>query len=150
MKRTRLKNRSPQRAKRERDSAPIRKQLIAEADNRCFWCGHGPSYPHPGKPAGLSSVHCHEILCGGLRQKTLGEPCSLLVLCWEHNAGDFHRRQLWPHARQLALLQMRSPDRYDLTRFNWLRNPDAPLYVTQLEVDAYYEELVVEDPQWHQ
>lgn len=90
----------------------------------------------------MSDVSCHEILNGPLRLKTLDEPSALLCLCFHCNAGDFNRKQLWPHARQLALLYIRRPHRYDLTQFNWLRNPAAPNFVTQEEVDRYVEELL--------
>jgi len=80
---------------------------------------------------------CHEILNGGLRDKTLDEPCTLLVVCWNCNSNKLTCKGDWPVARQLAVLLMRSPQYYDLERFNWLRNPKAPNYVTQEEVDEY-------------
>jgi hypothetical protein len=92
-------------------------------------------------PAGHARLDCHEILNGAMRDKTLDEPCSLLVLCWPCNSNKMTDKKLWPVARQLALLQEWSPDAYDLVRFNWLRNPDAPNFVTQEEVDVYRDEF---------
>jgi len=142
MKRSRIKPRSKKRVQRMKEAMPIRLELIEEAGNVCMYCGHGPGNPNRDMPAGMSRVDCHEILNGPLRDKTLDEPCSLLVLCFAHNAGDFHRKQLWPPARQLALLLARSPHRYDLERFNWLRNPNAPDFVTQEEVDEYIPQFL--------
>jgi len=92
-------------------------------------------------PAVHARLDCHEILNGALRDKTLDEPCSLLVLCWDCNSNKMTDKKLWPVARQLALLQEWSPDAYDLVRFNWLRNPDAPNFVTQEEVDVHRDEF---------
>ena len=108
--------------------SPLRKQLVAEA-GECMACG---------SKRGLAM---HEILNGPLRDLTLDEPCSLLCLCWICNADQFTDKKLWRHARQLALLQSRSPKHYNLERFCWLRNPDAPMYIIQEEVDAYTSTL---------
>jgi hypothetical protein len=98
-------------------------------------CGHSPGNPWRDKPRECSQLCCHEILNGPLRQKTLDKPSSLLVLCWWCNQ-QMNDKQLWPETRQLALLQARSPDDYDLVAHNELANPRAPLRVTQEEVDS--------------
>jgi hypothetical protein len=110
---------------------PLRQALV-QAAGQCMAC-------HVS--ARDARLDCHEILNGALRDKTLDEPCSLLVLCWNCNSNEMTDKKLWPVARQLALLQERSPDAYDLVRFNWLRNPDAPNYVVQEEVDVYRNEF---------
>lgn len=84
---------------------------------------------------------CHEILSGPLREKTLDQVCSLLVLCWDCNSNKFTDRELWPVPRQLALLKAWFPDNYDLQLFNKLRNENAPNYVEQSEVDQYRDEF---------
>lgn len=94
-----------------------------------------------GVPAAHTRLDCHEILNGPLRDKTLGEPCSLLVLCWICNSNEMTDKSKWPVAKQLALLQLRDPESYDLVRFNWLRNSNAPNFVTQEEVDEYRKGL---------
>lgn len=103
---------------------PFRAELIKEL-GECVACG---------KKRALS---CHEILNGPLRCKTLDEPCSLLVLCYWCNSNEFTDKAKWPVARQLALLKKKMPQYYDLERFNFIRNPDAPRYIEQHEVDAY-------------
>lgn len=110
---------------------PLRQELISAA-GRCMACRVSASH---------ARLDCHEILNGPLRDKTLGEACSLLVLCWICNSNEMTDKNKWPIARQLALLQERDPDSYDLTRFNWLRNPNAPRFVTQDEVDQFREEF---------
>ena len=86
----------------------------------------------------------HEILNGPLRQKTLAEPCSLLVLC-----RDCHDHKVLGQftcaseraAYQLAFVFRSRPEDYDLVRFNWLRNENAPNFVTQKQVDRHLEAL---------
>lgn len=136
-----MRQQSKKRSARMKEVFPIRSFLIEEAGRVCMNCGHGPANPHRGMPIDCSCVHCHEILGGPLRDKTLDEPCSLLVLCWHCNSGSFTDRQRWPIPRQLALLMACSPQHYDLTRFCWLRNENAPRFVEQYEVDEYVMEF---------
>lgn len=131
---------SSTRRKRIEQARPIREALLVKAGYECLACGASEKRPLRGFPSGYSRVSVHEILCGPLRQKVLDEPCALLVLCWRCNSELFTNRRLWPHARQLALLQDRWPEHYDLERFNFLRNPNAPNYVTQEDVDQYRED----------
>lgn len=118
-----------------KDAEPIRSQLI-ESVGECQVCGHSPKHPHRGKPAECSNLACHELLGGPLRDKTLDEPCGLLVVCWLCN-GELEDRTEWPHARQLSLILRDRPDDYDLERFCWLRNENAPRYVEQHEVEEW-------------
>lgn len=111
------------------EARPTRDRLAAMHDRQCWACGYKSHTP--------LSVSCHEILNGPDRMKTLGEPCSLLVLCWTCNSDKFTDKNAWPAARQLALLQEWNPDDYDLERFLHLRNPKAPLYIEQWEVDGF-------------
>jgi hypothetical protein len=131
VKRTSIRSVSQKRRDRMAEVKPLRDSLIKQA-GRCMVCSVST------KQARLA---CHEILNGGLRDKTLDEPCSLLVLCWNCNSNEMTDKQKWPAARQLAVLQSKSPEHYDLERFNWLRNPKAPNFVTQEEVDGYSEGL---------
>ena len=110
---------------------PLRQALV-QAAGRCMACRVS---------ARDARLDCHEILNGALRDKTLDEPCSLLVLCWICNSNEMTEKNKWPVARQLALLQLRDPDSYDLVRFNWLRNPKGPNFVTQEEVEEYRKGL---------
>lgn len=68
----------------------------------------------------------------------MDEECSVLVACWDCNGGVLNRKGEYPVARQLAVLQHANPEGYDLVRFNFLRNPNAPNYVTQDEVDQWH------------
>ena len=131
MKRSRIRSVSSKRRKRMNEVRPLRQALV-EAAGRCMACRVS---------ARDARLDCHEILNGALRDKTLDEPCSLLVLCWNCNSNKMTDKAEWPVARQLALLQERDPDSYDLVRFNWLRNPNAPRFVTQNEVESFREEF---------
>jgi hypothetical protein len=131
VKRTRIISVSQKRRKRMKEVKPLRESLIRQS-GRCMVC-------HVS--AKQARLDCHEILNGGLRDKTLDEPCSLLVLCWNCNSNEMTDKGKWPVARQLSVLLKESPEHYDLERFNWLRNPNAPNFVTQGEVDEYCEGL---------
>lgn len=132
-----MKQRSDKRRERAAEVKPLRESLIAET-GKCMICGANESRPTRGLPPQLSVLACHEILNGPLRNKTLDEPCALLVVCWRCNQ-ELNNKGLWPAARQLSVLLSKAPDRYDLKRFNLLRNPNAPNFVTQEEVDGYLQ-----------
>lgn len=112
---------------RSEQAKPLRNSLIEQA-GACQVCGS------------KKQLACHEILNGPLRQKTLDEPCSLLVVCWPCNQALTDKGK-WPVARQLAILLHKSPSRYDLQRFCYLRNPNAPHYITQEEVDQWTQTI---------
>jgi hypothetical protein len=115
---------SKRRQERQDDVRDKREGWVREA-GACMVCGS------------KRDLACHEILNGPLRAKTLDEPCSLLVVCWSCNSGPLNRKGEWPVARQLAVLKRKAPHYYDIVRFNWLRNPNAPNYVTEDEVNEY-------------
>lgn len=138
MKRSWINRRSQRNKDRSAEAKPVRDRLIKEA-GRCMICGSSPQRRiHP--IAELNQLCCHEVLGGPLRQKVLDEPCAILVLCWYCNQNEVEDKGAWPHARQLAVLQAKSPDNYDLARFCWLRNENAPKFVEQYEVDYWIEE----------
>lgn len=85
----------------------------------------------------LNQLCVHEIAGGPLRQKSLDKPFATLVLCWHCNQHEVEDKAKWPRVRQLALLQKRSPEDYDLAAFCNLVNPRAPSYITQEEVDMH-------------
>lgn len=128
--------RSPKTTKLAKDAKQVRDMLIA-ACGECMICGRSPKSPHRGKPPELSQLCCHEIANGPHRLKALDKPYAILVLCWWCNGNEVEDKAKWPQARQLALLQRRSPHNYDLAAFNSLVNPRAPQRITQDEVDEY-------------
>lgn len=100
-------------------------------------CGHSPANRWRDKPAECSRLCCHEIANGPNRQKAIDKPYAILVLCWHCNGEEVENKAAWPEARQLALLQDRSPNDYDLAAYNYLMNPQAPNRITQEEVEMY-------------
>lgn len=135
LKRTPIKRRSTRNADRANESKPVRDAVIA-IHGECWICKTNPNRAyHPIEE--LNNLCCHEILNGGDRQKVLDEQCALLCLCWNCNGTKVEDKNEYPHARQLAILLMKNPKGYDLERFNWLRNPNAPNFVTQYEVDEW-------------
>lgn len=121
----------------------LRRSLV-ESIGFCELCGLRP------RRDVHAVLHCHELLGGGRRDKTLDEPASLLVTCWECNSGPLNCKAapwvqverciecgLYPLARQLAIIKFRCPERYDLERVLELRNPNAPNAVTEEEVDEW-------------
>lgn len=99
-------------------------------------CGASLARPRRDKPLECSQLCCHEIACGPHRQKALDKPYAILVLCWLCNM-EVTDKGKWPEARQLAVLREKRPERYDLTAYNNLVNPDAPRRITQDEVDDF-------------
>lgn len=104
---------------------PYRRALV-EATGKCQLCGE--------KRARLD---CHEILNGGLRSTVLDEPSCLIVTCWDCNSGPLNRKGEMPLARQLAIIKVTSPDRYDREQVLQIRNPNAMQFVTEEEVDHW-------------
>ena len=133
MKRTRIKSVSAKRRARMDEVREFRRELVSKV-GRCERCLYKP------RPRDLYvSLHCHEILNGPLREKTLDEPAALIVACWNCNSGPLNSKGDYPLARQLAIIKRFAPDRYDLEHVLHLRNPKAPSYVTEEEVDAWIE-----------
>ena len=124
----RLRQQSTKTARIERAAAPLRREWKAEA-GCCMACGYR------GQLVG------HEISNGGTRRQSLALPFCVLILCGYCNTGPFMSKRIWPVARQLCLLMIRAPDRYDLKAYLEFKHPRAPLAITQGEVDAYKESI---------
>lgn len=116
------------------EAKPIRDALIAKA-GCCYICGARPGVAN-GRMPELNQLAVHELLNGPLRQKTMDKPYATLVVCWGCNDA-LNDKSVWPVARQLAVLQAKSPDDYDLVAFNFAANPKAPNRWTQGEVDEW-------------
>ena len=112
-----------------------REKLIADTGS-CMLCGTSPGRPRWPVWA-QNQLCCHEVLNGGFRDKVLDEPSCLIVACWECNGTSLNEKGEWPLERQLAVIKVRAQDRYDLKRVMELRNPNAPNFVTEDEVDAW-------------
>lgn len=135
MKRSYLKRSSSRFRARAKEAKPIRDAIIA-IHGECWICRTNPMRAyHPIEEH--NRLCCHEILNAGNRQKTIDEECSILCLCWLCNGTKVENKKEYPPSRQMAILLSRNPDGYDLVRFNWLRNPNAPNYLTQEEVDEW-------------
>lgn len=132
----RLRPQSKKTAARERKASAVRRQWKKEA-GACMVCDHGPTKVNPALPRFMSSLEAHEISNGSHRQKTIGEACCVLVACVYCNRYRLTDKKLWPEARQLALLQGKAPERYDLRKYLELTSPRAPNRITQSEVDAF-------------
>lgn len=115
----------------------MRDALIQKA-GKCWLCGTSPTKPiHP--IAEQNQLCCHEILNGPLRLKVLGETCCLIVACWRCNGDPLEDKQLYPLARQLAVIKENAPENYDLERVLRLRNPNAPLLIEPGDVEQYLQ-----------
>ena len=142
LKRTgRLRQQSTKTRSLERAAADDRRRWINECGRTCMACGYSPFNPNPTYPAALSKIVCHEISNGGLRKYSLNKPFAVLCLCRACNEIDFMYKVIWPEARQLCLLMLRAPDRYDLAAYLKHTNERAPLRITQDEVDGYIPTL---------
>lgn len=116
------------------------RQDLTDSVGQCEICGASPSRPCRVMPA-MSRLCCHEIANGPSREKALDKHYALLVLCWKCNSTEVVDKSIWPQARQLALLRLRRPDHFDLTSFNTLVNPNAPMRITLEEVDQWISSL---------
>lgn len=115
----------------------MREALVAKV-GCCMMCG---ARPVKGSDWPGHRLCVHEIANGPLRQKCLDHLPSLLVLCWSCNGGPANDASDWPEARQLALIKVLDPERYDLKAHNALVNPRAPLRITEKEVSHYADAL---------
>lgn len=106
----------------------LRQALIAEHPF-CMGCGVN------------HHLACHEIAGGATRQAFLDQPCGILILCNYCNCGEFTDNTLWPKARQLALLKVLKPHWYDLKKFLSIYRPNAPLAITEEEVEEYAKDF---------
>jgi hypothetical protein len=126
---------SPKRRKRMEAVREYRRRLIQDT-GLCMICGNSPKVRRYGV-ADMNLLCCHEILNGPDRDKVLDEPSCLLVLCWGCNQYEVTDKTRWPLSRQLAVLKQKAPERYNRERVMWLRNPNAPDFVTEHEVDQW-------------
>ena len=115
----------------------MRDRLIARA-GCCMICGASPKRPKH-RISELNQLVCHEISNGPLRQRSLDKPYCILVLCAYCNQYEVEDKGKWPQTRQLAVLLQKSPESYDLVKFNYLVNPRAPRRIEQFEVDAWID-----------
>jgi len=120
------------------EARPVREALVAKA-GKCYICGAFPGCRN-GRMSELNQLAVHEIANGPLRMKAIDKPFATLVVCWHCN-GELNDKSVWPVARQLAVLQAKSPDDYDLVAFNYLANPKALNRWTQEEVDHWLLQL---------
>lgn len=104
----------------------------------CMLCGTNET-KRIYQPSFLNQLCCHEILNGPYRQKVLDERCCLIVACWKCNSNELNRKGEYPLARQLAIIKAKAPERYDLERVLYLRNPNATRFVTEDEVDHWLQ-----------
>ena len=141
MKRTgRLKPRTPKRSRLDREAAEWRRNH-RNSYGRCMICGHSPENPRKFMPPSCSEICCHEIGNGDVRKLCLTKPFAILVLCWHCNQYEVTHKNIWPEARQLALLKIRSPEHYDREAFVSLIHPNAPRCITDEDVEQYIDEL---------
>lgn len=137
LKRTRLKSVSDKRRQRMEEVRGFRRELIQQ-HKCCMVCGTSPKHPK-WNPGFQNDLCCHEILNGPLRDKVLDEPSCIIVACLKCNMGPLNCKGDWPLSRQLAVIKAVAPERYNLERVLELRNPNAPRFVTEGEVDEWIE-----------
>ena len=113
-----------------------RDELLSET-GACMICGASPWNPRLDKPRELSELCVHEIAGGPLRGRALDCRFACLVLCAFCNQHEVTDLGKWPVSRQLAVLKRWRPEDYDLVAFNELVNPNAPLAVTEEEVNEW-------------
>ncbi|MEM1225968.1 MAG: hypothetical protein AAGJ40_09725 [Planctomycetota bacterium] len=133
LKRTRIKPQSERTRDREAEARPWRQQRVKDY-GKCWICGTCPEKPiHP--IADHNRICVHEIAnVGGMRQRAMDKPFATLVLCWKCNL-DVEGPE-WPEVRQLALLQSKVPEDYDLVAYNELVG-FGPNRIEQWEVDEW-------------
>ena len=76
-----------------------------------------------------------------MRLASLDKPFAVLCICRFDNEHEFVNKAKWPEARQLCLLMVKAPERYDLRAYIHHTSPAAPNRITQSEVDAYLETM---------
>lgn len=153
MKRKKLNPVSDKRKAQNLAAAGLRRHLVFESRG-CELCGYSSHHHNPAMPVALSKLACHEIYNGASgRSLSLDKPYALLVLCQFCNQHLMTDKGLWPESRQLCLLKLRSPARYDLGAYNKLVNPRAPNRTTQSDVDAWKGSIppdLTQLPSWKQ
>ncbi len=132
---SRLRPQSKKTASIERRAATQRKVWRHKA-GRCMVCNHSPHDPNPEYLPMMAKLVAHEISNGGLRLGSLDKPYCILIACRGCNAIKLVNKRLWPEVRQLALLKLKAPERYDLEAYLQHTNPRAPHRITEDEVQA--------------
>jgi hypothetical protein len=127
-----LRRKSSKRAKLDRKANPWREAFVRTV-GLCELCNRDLSY----------ELHCHEIASGtASKRKALMAPCAILVLCNQmhmHNRPSCHSIvQVWPRAKQLALLYLRRGGDYDLAKFHEIVAMHDPC---QADVDGWVDVL---------
>jgi hypothetical protein len=135
-----LRKRSKKTATRERKAADVRRRWKNQA-GCCMVCGHSSHHPWADKPLALSKLVCHEISNGPLRQESLDKPFCIIVACAFCNQHELMYKSVWPEARQLCLLMIKAPERYNLVKYLEHTNSRAPNRITQSEVDEWRETI---------
>lgn len=110
-----MRRMSSKRRKRLKEAQPVREALLARVD-KCEKCGHAPKRARPGNIRWKMEVH--EIARGPCRQAALDQLSCLLVLCFPCHEEITEHPEVWPEARQLALLLKSRPDDFDLANYN--------------------------------
>ena len=121
-------------AARNRQAKPARDDLIAEV-RRCELCGRDRTHERFGQERLTLSVH--EIARGPTRLLALDQRYALLVLCWRCHRERIHEgNELWPEARQLAVLKQSRPQDHDLNKYNKLKKY-GPDRITEEDVAVW-------------
>ena len=134
--RAKIKAVSSKRAKLNRAAAGLRRRLVNEA-GCCMACGQSSRNPNPFKLLELSKVICHEISNGQHRGVSLDKEFCILCICRFCNEYEFTDKAKWPEERQLCLLMVRAPERYNLEAYLRHTRPGAMQRITQEEVDYW-------------
>ena len=132
-----MKPYTPKRQEQNREADKVRDELKRRI-GRCEICL---------KPRSPDYLCGHEISRGsGLRLRALDKPFAILIVCRDPNfleQSDCHRAvQAESEARQLARLYLCDQSRFDLAGYLRLTRPQAPLRITQDEVDLEIEALL--------
>lgn len=99
----------------------------------CWFCG----WPRSGMREGRFRLETHEMLGGPLRHKSILEPA-----CWVRGCNVCHPDvQGTPLVFQLAVKKLNDPEHYDRLKVTLMKNPNAPEFVTEAEVDTQVEIL---------
>ena len=129
---------STKHATRTAECRETRRGWIKDAGS-CWICGHSEASPRTGLPVECSRLSVHEVANGPFRSKALDQPYACLVVCWACNS-ELCDKKLWPVSRQLAVLQIKAPERYNLSAYLKLVHA-PPTRITQEEVDQWKTEL---------
>lgn len=131
---------SKKRQRLAKAAAGVRREWINKA-RACMVCGHSSANPNRTLPIAMSKLVVHEISNGPQRGVSLDKPYCCLVACVFCNEYKLVDKREWPEARQLCLLKVRAPRRYNLRLYIKHTSPNAPQRITAAEVRAYLESI---------